>query len=327
MKNLFLTLALCLSIYQVQAQRVVNFSGQIKNTNPGELIYLGLDEVRLPLKVMEDETFSIDVNIEQNPSFFYFANISKRGKVARQTPQIWFENDRIKIIIDWSDKEFLMEDLMPYQSLSEKIEILSGKEQLELILKNHDDIPSLYFADKLKENFSSSDLEKYFNSLSNDSKNSVYAKRIESYLSAINRPSLKKGKTVENFKLPNEKDEHIDVISRNNKPQLIAMFSSGCAYSIASINLLAQLSKLNNNKIEIVTIWDDKTKDTWLNSSKEEKSKITWTNLWDEYGFAKTYLDRKMWPTFYVLNEKGELTQILKGYDNKTAKELKKLIE
>jgi hypothetical protein len=34
-----------------------------------------------------------------------------------------------------------------------------------------------------------------------------------------------------------------------------------------------------------------------------------------------------MWPTFYVINENGELTKILKGYDKKTANELKRLVE
>ena len=73
MKNLILTLALCLSMYQVEAQKTVNFSGQIKNANPEELIYLGLEEFLLPLKVMEDGTFTINANIEKSPSFFYLA--------------------------------------------------------------------------------------------------------------------------------------------------------------------------------------------------------------------------------------------------------------
>tara|TARA_R110002012_G_C11359758_1_gene580713 strand:- start:53 stop:490 length:438 start_codon:yes stop_codon:yes gene_type:complete len=144
---------------------------------------------------------------------------------------------------------------------------------------------------------------------------------------AIKREPLKKGRTVENFKLPNKNGEYINAVNIDNKPQVIALFSSGCAYSIASINLLEQLTEFNNNKIEIVSIWDDKSRDIWLNSYQDEKSKITWTNLWDEYGFAKTYLDRTMWPTFYVINEKGELAQILKGYDKKTARELKKLVK
>ncbi|MCU0401687.1 MAG: hypothetical protein MUE75_11900 [Algoriphagus sp.] len=327
MRNLFLTLIFCISIYQVQAQRKVNFSGQIKNTNPKELIYLGLDGSLLSLKVREDGTFSIDENIEQNPSFFFVAKIYENGKIEPQTPHIWFETDRIEVIIDWSNKSFQMENLMPIQSISEKIESLNGNEQFEFILKNPNEIPSLYFADIHKEQISTSELEEYYKSLTKVNKNSIYAKRIENYLSAIKRTPLKKGMIVENFKLPNKNGIYIDVVNKSNKPQVIAFFSSSCAYSIASINLLEQLSKLNNDKIEIVSIWDDKNRNTWLNSYQDEKSKINWTNIWDEFGFAETYLNKKLSPTFYVINENGKLIQILNGYDKKTAKELKRLVE
>jgi thiol-disulfide isomerase/thioredoxin len=220
-----------------------------------------------------------------------------------------------------------MQELMPFQSISEKIEDLKGNKQVEFLLKNPNQLPSLYFADKYKETISSSDLQKYYKLIDTSNKNSIYVKRIKNYLSAIKREPLKKGKTVENFKLPNELGQYVSIINSNNKPKVIALFSSACAYSLASINLLEQLSKLNNDKIEIVSIWSDKSKNIWLNTYKDEKGKITLTNLWDEYGFAKAYLDGIMWPTFYVINEKDELTQILKGYDKKTARELKKLVK
>jgi hypothetical protein len=314
-------------IQQFYAQRTVNFSGQIKNTNPNETVYLGLNGPLLALDLKGDGTFSIDNTLDQVPSFFYVATISKRGKIESQTPLIWFENDQIEMVMDWSTKELHIENFMHYQSLSETIEKADEKEGLALILKNQDAIPSLYFAEQRKEQFATSDLETYFNSIGEESKNTIYAKKIERYLLAKNKPSLKKGSLVENFTLPNEKGEPIDVLKGNNKLQVIAIFSSGCPYSIASISLLKQLSDLNNNKINIVSIWDDETKAIWLNSYKAQKSDITWTNLWDEYGFASTYFKPTSWPTFYVLNENGELTKILKGYDKKTAKELKQLIE
>lgn len=327
MIKLFLTLILSLSLYQVQAQRTVNVSGQIKNSNPDELIYLGLDENLEPLELVQDGTFSVDVAVQQNPSFFFFAKISEQGKIERQTPQIWFENDSININYDWTSKSFQMNNSMPFQSFSEKIEASKGNEQVELILKNPNEIASLFFADKKKEEITKSDLEDYYKSLNQENKNTIYAKRIENYLSAIKRTPLKKGNPVENFKLPNKDGKYIDVVNDKNKPQVIALFSSGCTYSIASINLLKQLSELNTDKIEIVSIWDDQSRNTWLDTFQDEKSIITWTNLWDEFGFAKTYLDRTMWPTFYIINEKGELSKVLKGYDKNTAKELKRLVE
>ena len=327
MKQLYLILMLCMFLFKLNAQSVVQISGQIKNAGPEAVIYLGLEEYLLPLQLTEDGSFSVEETIEHTPSFFHLANISKRGKIEPLTPHIWFENPQIEVVIDLADQSFQMENTMPFQSISEKIEALDGNQQLALILEHPNNLPSLYFADLNKEKFSGVDLESYYKSLDEAHKNTKYAKRIENHLSAINKPNLKKGMAVENFKLPNRNNAYVDVVNKNGKPQVLALFSSGCAYSIASINLLEQLAQLNNGKIEIVTIWNDKSKQTWLNSYKEEKSNITWTDLWDEYGFAGTYFNLSSWPTFYVLNAKGELTQILKGYDKKTAKALKKLVE
>lgn len=327
MKNLFLTLALCLSIYQVQAQGTVNFSGQIKNTNPAELIYLGLDGFLSPLKILEDGTFTVDVAIHQTPSFFYFANISKKGKIEQQTPLIWFEKDSIEVNFDWSNRPFQIQGLMSFQSISEKIEALKGKEQINFILNNPNSIPSLHFANEHKEKISISDLETFLQNVNEEYKNSIQLRRIESYVSAKKLKTLKKGEKVKDFKLPDKDGNQISAFNRSDKKHLIAIFSSGCSFSIASISLLEQVVELNNNKIEVITIWDDKSKDTWLNTHQDKKSKITWTNLWDEYGFASTYLNRTMWPVFYVFNEGGELTEIIKGYKKKTARKLKALVE
>jgi len=327
MKNLLWILIFCISLHKVQAQKTVNISGQIENSNSAELIYLGFDFALVPLKLSGTGTFSIDASIQQNPAFFYFANISRQGKIEQKTPRIWFDKDSVKVILNWTDKSIQMQGLMSFQSTSEKIEALSEKEQIDFALNNPNNIPGLYFANKNKEKIPIPDLEKFSIEVNKDLKNSIDLKRIENYVSAKKRKTLIKGNTVEDFKLPDKDEELVSVINANNKKKLIGFFSSGCSYSIASISLLEQLSELNKNKIEIITIWDDQTKDTWLNSDQEKKSKITWTNLWDEYGFAKTYLNRTMWPTFYIINENEELYDVIKGYSKNTAEKLKKLVE
>lgn len=327
MKNLLWILIFCISLHEVQAQKTVNIRGQIENSNPAELIYLGFDFALVPLKLSGTGTFSVDASIQQNPAFFYFANISKQGKIEQKTPRIWFDKDSVKVILNWTDKSIQMQGLMSFQSTSEKIEALSEKEQIDFALNNPNNIPGLYFANKNKEKIPIPDLEKFSIEVNKDLKNSINLKRIENYVSAKKRKTLIKGNTVEDFKLPDKDEELVSVINANNKKKLIGFFSSECSYSIASISLLEQLSELNKNKIDIITIWDDQTKDTWLNTHQEKKSKITWTNLWDEYGFATAYLNRTMWPTFYVINEDGELNEVIKGYSKNTAEKLKKLVE
>lgn len=325
MKKVFLLLALCSALFQAKAQNNVNFSGEIKNLKPGELIYLVLDGFILPLKISENGAFSVNGNISQTPSFAYIAKISKRGKIEKQTPLIWFESDRLNLTLDWADKSFQVLDFLPFQSISENIENLEGKSQIEFILKNPNSIPSLYFADMNKENMSISDLKIFSQGVSEENKQTVYFKRIDNYLTAKNLGALKKGQKVEDFKLPNKEGKQVSVLNGNSNKRIISLFSSGCLFSIASIDLLEQLSQMNNNTIELITIWEDPTKETWLNTYQDPKEKITWTNLWDEYGFASTYLNRTIWPMFYVINEEGQLTEIIKGYNKKSAKKMKKL--
>ncbi|UJP65107.1 thioredoxin domain-containing protein [Mongoliitalea daihaiensis] len=327
MKKVLLILTLCSVLFHAKAQKNVNFSGEIKNFNSAELIYLGLDGFLLPLKVVENGTFSVNGNIPQTPSFVYLAKISKRGKIEKQTPLIWFEGDSLNLTLDWVDKSFEVLDFSPFQSISEHIETLEGKSQIEFILKNPNSIPSLYFAEMNKENMSISDLKIFSQEVSEENKQTIYYKRIENYLSAKNRKALKKGQKVEDFKLPNKEGKQVSVINGNTNKRIISLFSSGCVFSIASIDILEQLSEMNNDNIELITIWEDPTKETWLNAYQDNKEKITWTNLWDEYGFASTYLNRTMWPMFYVINEEGQLTEIIKGYNKKSAKKLKKIVE
>lgn len=327
MKKLFLTFILLIAFCQAQAQIAVNISGKIDNLNAAESIYLGIDGRLFPLNPPADGTFSLDISISEIPSSFYLAHIPKSGKIEQKTPLIWFESDSVQITKDWSDQSYQMQGLLPFQATSEKIEALEGKEQFEFILANTLEYPSLYFAEKQKENTDIADLERFTQLVKEEQRNSSYYKRIENYIAAKIRDEIKIGGKVEDFSLPSKDGKQVSVINSNNKTTLIALFSSGCAYSVASIGILEKVAAMNNGKIEMITIWEDSSQEIWLNTQKEEKEKITWTNLWDEFGFASTYLNRKMWPTFYVINAEGELEEIIRGYSQKTSNRLKELVE
>ena len=289
MKKILLILTLGLILSQSQAQKSINFSGKIKNFNTAESIYLGLDgNVIMQLKLQANGTFSTNANIQQTPSFFYFAKISKKGKIEQQTPRIWFDKDSMEVNIDWLDKSFQIPNTLLYQSISEKIETLEGNRQTEFLLSNPISIPILYFINRNKENISISDLEIFAQRVEKSYQNTFYFKSIASYISAKKRKPIRIGDKVEDFKLTDKDGNQVSVINANEKTKLITIFSSGCFYSISSISLLEQLKKVNDNKIEIISIWADETKDAWLNAYIDQNNKITWTNVWDEYGFAST---------------------------------------
>jgi peroxiredoxin len=325
MKDIILTLTLGLILSQSQAQKSINFSGQIKNLKTAESIYLGLGRTLIQLKLLEDGAFSTNANIQQSPSFFYFAKLSKKGKVELQTPRIWFDKDSIEVNFDWLDKSFQILSKMPYQSMSEKIETLNGDNQTEFILSNPINIPILYFVNENKDKISISNLEAFCQKVDEIYQSSIYFKELTNYLSAKKRTPIKIGGIVEDFTLPNKDGTQVSVVNKGAKTTLITMFSSACYYSIESISLLEQLTKINNGKIEIITIWADDTKDSWLNAHLDQKNKITWTNILDEYGFASTYFQNTGWPTFYVIDAEGRLIDIFNNYSQKTANKLKDL--
>jgi len=327
MKKLLVKLCLSLIFIQSQAQQPVNFSGQIKNAKPDETIYLVLDGVLVHLQVLENGTFSTNTSIQELPSFYYLANITKNGKIEQQTPRIWFDKNSVDININWADKTFQPQEKMFYQSISEKIESLKTNVQNEFILNHTVNIPILYFVNKNKESISISDLDLFTQKVDETYKSSVYFKRIENYLMAKKRKPLKVGDKVEDFSLPDKDGNQVSVINSNNKTKLITIFSSGCSYSVSSIDMLEQISKMNNGKIEIITIWADDIKDTWITEHADIKNKISWTNIWDEYKFASTYFNNTSWPTFYVVDAQGKLVDQFKNYSQKTANKLKALVE
>ncbi len=327
MKKLLFLFILSLIIVKSEAQNLIHLSGQIKNSKSDEPIYLAFGNTLMPLKLSTDGTFAIDANIQQFPSFFYFAKISKKGKIEKQSPLIWFEKDSLNVNFDWNDKSLQNKNVLPYQSLSEKIENLKDHLQNEYILSNPINVPILYFVNKNKDNILISDLELFSQKVDSSYKNSSYYKELASYISAKKRNPIKIGELVENFTLPNKDGNQVSIVNKSEKTKLISIFSSGCAYSIASISMLEQIAKINNDKIDIITIWADDTKDIWLNQHLDQKNKITWTNVLDENKFASTYFNNTEWPTFYIVNSDGRLIDIFKNYTQKTANKIMSLVK
>ena len=129
------------------------------------------------------------------------------------------------------------------------------------------------------------------------------------------------------FLLPGRKGGDEWLLKDNGKVTLICLFSSWCAYSVASVGLVESFAKLAGDKVNITIIWEDKGKHQWLNHQHIAKDNMLWQSLWDEYGFAGTYFKRKIWPTFLVVNEEGVLTQVFTEYSEKSVAKLKSLLQ
>lgn len=267
--------------------------------------------------------FELTANVPSFPAFFYFSTISKKGKITAKTPLIWFESDSLFVELNWLDGAIAMERKLSYQDLSEKLEASQGKDQIVQVLQHFNSIPGLYFANQLKGKMAIAELEAFVAGIPAELREMGYLKEIENYVRAQKMGPLKKGSVVQDFQLPDSAGNRISILQNAGKKHLVALVSTGCYYSLASLSMLQELAESSEKQYEIITIWDDGSKDIWLNARKEQKSKISWTNLWDEYGFATNYLDMRVSPSFYVINEAGILVDVFRGYDAKIASKIK----
>lgn len=171
------------------------------------------------------------------------------------------------------------------------------------------------------------DLLKFLDELKEPFISSPYFLKTQSYSIAKSREPVKIGRLVEDFALPDKTGDLQSVLKNKDKTKLVALFSSGCSYSIASIDLLALLNALNTDKIEIISIWHDPDEHSWIHMHADKKEKINWINLLDQYGFTSTYFDNEISPEFFVIDLDGVLVDKFNGYNEKTANKLRALLQ
>jgi hypothetical protein len=89
---------------------------------------------------------------------------------------------------------------------------------------------------------------------------------------------------------------------------------TGCRGCILALPELKKLDDELGHKVQIVSLWRDPSKNTWLNGQAEHKSQITWTNVWDPNAFASSLFDIKMWPSYVLIDPEGRVKSIWTGY-------------
>jgi thiol-disulfide isomerase/thioredoxin len=327
MKRILQLLILILFTHSISAQTNVHINGQLVNHKPNYQYYIGTGEVLIPIDVNIDGSFEIDVNYNALPNVFSLNGLTSKYKLQKFTSTFWLINDSINANIDVERGAVELNHTAEYQNFSEQLEKLSKRKRKKKVLANINALPSLYFLDNDKERYSRNELANVLSKINPDMKELVYVKRIENYLEAKSKPKVKVGRQLDSFSLPDKNNRLTDVIVNNGKPTLLVFVSTGCGYSMASISFLETFYKKNGNSVNLITIWDDATKNTWLNYKVEVKSKIIWTDLWDEFGFASTYFGNNTWPTFYIVNKNGVLQNEFKGINEKTIEKIKVAFE
>lgn len=323
MKSLLLYLILFLISLELHAFDLFTIKGNVLTE---QKYVLRTKDNQYSIKPNKDGAFEVPVKFEEFPFYYTAHSVSKKGKYSKISPVVWVEKDSSNPTVEIKEEGIWLNNKSEIQEFSERIETANRKNKIEIIKANLDQIPALHFLHLEKENISEEELEQIFEQIPAKNQNHIYVKRTKAYYEAIKREKLKKGSPIEPFRLMDESGKSQEILSNENKTKLIAVLSSGCGYSLASISLLEQINK-KTDKIEIITIWSDEISNPWEIDENKQKEKITWTNLWDENRFAFEYLRVKVWPSFYIVSQEGILLDKFHGYSKRTAKKFGKLLK
>ncbi len=181
---------------------------------------------------------------------------------------------------------------------------------------NHVALETLIF---LKEEFPKEELNKIYNALDENLKQSDNGKSIKTYLSIDN--ILEKGDYILDIEGKNLQGHNKTLASivKHNKYTILDFWAAGCGPCRMQSKQYAKLYKKYHSKgLEIVSFSLDKSQKNWEAASK--KDNISWINISDLKGnMAKTpmtYGVRGI-PNSFLIDQKGKIVAEFNGYNSK----------
>lgn len=119
-----------LSFSQVE----IKVKGNIDNYK-NETLLIGSGNVLNLLQLSSEGNFEMGILVDQFPYMIQLMSSSKKGKLTYLSPIIWLDEKSPVVNFDIADNSYESSSKLPYQSISENIEQLKEKEQIDYILK------------------------------------------------------------------------------------------------------------------------------------------------------------------------------------------------
>lgn len=199
----------------------------------------------------------------------------------------------------------------PYNQIDLEIESADLTNRKRLILAHLDSELGQEKLNKFKNDFYREELMEALELLPSDS---WYHGEIVTYLTLSESTLAKIGQKAPDFSLESLSGSNFTLSDQVGKYSLLEFSFTGCKGCMLALPELKKLQEQLGDQIQIVSIWKDKKKDTWLNVLKEDKSQITWTSLWDPNGLASALFEIDLWPTYALIDPDGNVKSIWSGY-------------
>lgn len=191
--------------------------------------------------------------------------------------------------------------------------------KVEMIKENFNSYAALVNFKYYKLHFPTAELSDLYERLSPELKQSPEGKAIKTQ---IDYPPPVVGSSYYDYTAVNQNGDTVSLSKITTKYILLHFSSAGCYYSQQSIPELRVIHERYKDKLEIVKISEDISKDDWKESIKQDS--ITWLNLWDgegEYGNAVAKYGVIGTPNYILISPDKVIVDKWFGYSEGTIEE------
>lgn len=202
----------------------------------------------------------------------------------------------------------------PYNEISAEYANSDEKRQKEIISQNLDKTVGVYLLSLSVPYYSDNELQQLLEQIPESLHATEYYKKMKTDFRTKDIEKPKVGERAVEFDLESREGIMISLSDFEGKYRLLDFSSSGCRPCFMAIPEIKEAHEKYGSEIEIISIWNDKTKDVWLNFSKKYKELITWTGLWDSDGYVNGLYQIEILPSYILINPDGEIEKIWNSY-------------
>lgn len=310
MRSLFLFLGLIFSFASFAQTTVISELEAVFTGNR----FLSIDHGDNVFNLWGEKYAFVDEDEAQGPKKLTVYFITNSGKID-QRKTFWIEDGEYRLTGKVNDeKSWSVIPIHPFTQIGNDIDQAEGVSRKELIQKHLDKLVGLDKLNKYKSEFTDQELEKFMEMVPSNLRESWYYDEVMTFLTLNQSARAKLGQSAPDFTLETKLGTDFSLSDQKGKYTLLEFSFTGCAGCILALPELKKIHDQLGNQIQIVSLWKDPKKNTWLNSQADHKSQITWTNVWDPNGLAASLYEIKLWPSYVLIDPNGNVKSIWNGY-------------
>lgn len=323
MRHFLLLLLFSLSL-SVNAQSTKVISALEPNFAGNRFLYVEHGEKFLNLS--GENYFFTNEDDSEGPKKLNLYYISNSGKI-NQRKTFWLEEGEYRITGKVNDEStWEVFPVHPFTQIANEIDAAEGDTKKELIMRNVDKMVGLDKLNEFKTHFTDNELVELVDKVPSDLRESWYYDEVLTHLTLNQSARAKIGKPAPEFTLESKAGSDFSLNDQKGKYTLLEFSFTGCVYCLKALPELKKIHEDMGDQVQLVTIWKDPKKSTWLTGQADHKEQIKWANLWDPNGLATSLFEVSIFPTYVLINPDGEVKAIWNGYkrENSLTRKLKR---